>query len=167
MQRRWQGHSAIRWLEALPRGRYLVLVDQANIAKLFNLTEGQIGVEELQLPASVEELAFSPAGSRVLFRTSRWIHRAGSSINGLIWLDSLFAPKALTGARMVFGRASSAGAIANAAGSHLYLPVVRDGSVHLAHLRFDDDEGGGLFGNRESLLAEWRARLSLATDKND
>ena len=167
LQRRWQGHSAIRWLAASPRGRYLVLVDQANIAQLFNLTEGQTGVEELQLPAPVEEIAFSPAGSRVLFRTSRWIHRAGSSIKGLIWLDSLFAPKALTGARMVFGRAASAGAIANAAGSHLYLPVVRDGSVHLAHLRFDDSEGGGLFGNRESLLAEWRARLSVAADDTD
>jgi hypothetical protein len=162
LHRLWQGQSAIRWLEASPRGRFLVLVDQANLAQQFNLTEGRIGASSMQLPAPVEEVAFSPSGSRVLFRTSRWVHRSGSSTNGLIWLDSLFAPKALAGARMVFGHDPNATSIANAVGSHLFLPVVRDGGVHLALLRFDDSEGTGLFGNRENLLAEWQARLSIA-----
>ncbi len=162
LHRLWQGQSAIRWLEASPRGRFLVLVDQANLAQQFNLTEGRIGASSMQLPAPVEEVAFSPSGSRVLFRTSRWVHRSGSSTNGLIWLDSLFAPKALAGARMVFGHDPNATSIANAVGSHLFLPVVRDGGVHLALLRFDDSEGTGLFGNRENLLAEWQARLSTA-----
>jgi WD40 repeat protein len=163
LQRLWQGESAIRWLEASPRGRFLVLVDQANLAQQFDLAAGQIGAQSLQLQAPVEEVAFSPAGSRVLFRSSRWVHRAGSSTNGLIWLDSLFAPKALPGARMVFGVAANA-VIGNAVGSHLYLPVVSNDGVRLAHMRFDDSEGTGLFGNREDLLAEWHARLSIPVD---
>ena len=163
LQRLWQGQSAIRWLEVSPRGRFLVLVDQANLAQQFNLSEGRIGAQSLQLPAPVEEVAFSPAGSRVLFRSSRWVHRAGSSTNGLIWLDSLFAPKVLTGARMVFGVAANA-VTGNAVGSYLFLPVVGEGGVHLAQMRFDDSESAGLFGNRENLLAEWRARLSITTD---
>jgi hypothetical protein len=163
LQRLWQGESAIRWLEASPRGRFLVLVDQANLAQQFDLAAGQIGAQSLQLPAPVEEVAFSPAGSRVLFRSSRWVHRAGSSTNGLIWLDSLFAPKALSDARMVFGVAANA-VIENAVGSHLYLPVVSNDGVRLAHMRFDDSEGTGLFGNREDLLAEWHARLSIPVD---
>ena len=160
LQRLWQGESAIRWLEASPRGRFLVLVDQANLAQQFNLAEGRIGAQSLQLPAPVEEVAFSPAGSRVLFRSSRWVHRAGSSTNGLIWLDSLFAPKALPGARLVFGVAANA-VTGNAVGSHLYLPVASDDGFRLAQMRFDDSEGTGLFGNRENLLAEWQARLSI------
>jgi len=163
LQRLWQGQSAIRWLEVSPRGGFLVLVDQANLAQQFNLSEGRIGARSLQLPAPVEEVAFSPAGSRVLFRSSRWVHRAGSSTNGLIWLDSLFAPKVRTGVRMVFGVAANA-VTENAVGSYLFLPVVGEGGVHLAQMRFDDSEGAGLFGNRENLLAEWRARLSIATD---
>ncbi len=161
LQRLWQGQSAIRRLEVSPRGRFLVLVDQANLAQHFNLAEGRIGALSLQLPAPVEEVAFSPAGSRVLFRTARWVHRAGSSTNGLIWLDSLFAPKTLAGARMVFGETPNDASMRNAVGSHLFLPVIRDGEVHLAKMRFDDSEGTGLFGNRESLLAEWQARLSI------
>ena len=103
LSRLWQGQSAIRWLEASPRGRFLALVDQANFAQQFNLREGRIGATSLQLPAPVEEVKYSPGGSRVLFRTARWIHRAISSTNGLVRTDTIFAPKALSGARMVFG----------------------------------------------------------------
>ncbi len=161
LQRLWQGESAIRWLEVSPRGRFLVLVNQANQAQQFNLVEGRLGAASLQLPAPVEEVAFSPGGSRVLFRTSRWIHRASSSTNGLTWVDSLFAPKALHGAHMVFGAHGNGDRNANFSGSRVYLPVVRHGGVHLAQLRFDDSDGTGLFGNRENLLNEWRTRLSL------
>lgn len=164
VQRLWQGASAIRWLEASPRGRFLVLVDQTNLAQQFNLAEGRLGGASLKLPAPVEEVAFSPGGSRVLFRTARWIHRASSSTNGLTWMDTLFAPKALSGARIVFGKNENDN---NIAGSRLYLPVARDGGVHLQRLRFGDNGGAGLFGNRQNLLDEWRARLSVAGSTPD
>ena len=79
-------------------------------------------------------------------------------------MDTLFAPKALSGARMVFGESNSDD---NTAGSRLYLPVVRDGGVHLLRLGFGDDGGAGLFGNRQNLLDEWRARLSLTVSSAD
>ena len=164
LRRLWQGQSAIRWLEASPRGRFLALVDQGNLAQQFNLKEGRIGATSLQLPAPVEEVKYSPGGSRVLFRTARWIHRASSSTDGLVWADTIFAPKALGGARMVFGDTENYN---NVAGSRLYLPVIRDGGVHLAEMRFDDSEGTGLFGNREILLTEWRTRLSLPQNESD
>ena len=164
LRRLWQGAAPIRLLEASPRGRFLVVVDQSNLAQQFNLAEGRLGGASLELPAPVEEVAFSPGGSRVLFRTARWIHRASSSTNGLTWLDTLFAPKALSGARMVFGDSDSN---KNIAGSRLYLPVVRDGGVHLLRLRFGDDGGAGLFGNRQTLLDEWRSRLSLPGSETD
>ena len=115
------------------------------------------------IPAN-EEAATNrrPTGRRDLeTRIGSSVHRAGSSTNGLIWLDSLFAPKTLAGARMVFGETPNDASMRNAVGSHLFLPVIRDGEVHLAKMRFDDSEGTGLFGNRESLLAEWQARLSI------
>jgi WD40 repeat protein len=160
LQRIWQSESAIRWIEASPRGRFLVLVYQNNVAQQFNLLEGNIGNSSLELPSPVEEVAFSPGGSRVLFRTSRWIHRAASSGNGLTQLDSLFAPKALAGARMVFGDSMDN---AYMTGSQVYLPVVRDGGVHLELLQFNDREGAGLFGNRKGLLQKWSALLSISS----
>ena len=164
LSRLWQGQSAIRWLEASPRGRFLALVDQANFAQQFNLREGVIGATSLQLPAPVEEVKYSPGGSRVLFRTARWIHRASSSTNGLVRADTIFAPKALSGARMVFGDTEN---YSNVAGSRLYLPVIRDGGIHLAEMRFDESDGTGLFGNREMLLTEWRTRLSMPEKEAD
>ena len=62
-------------------------------------------------------------------------------------------------------RACHACVIENPVGSYLFLPVFGDGGVHLAQMRFDDSEGNGLFGNRENLLAEWRARLSISGDE--
>jgi WD40 repeat protein len=159
LQRLWQGESGIRWLVASPRGRYLALVDDANVAKQFNLLDGLIGEAKLQLPAPLEEVKFSPSGSRVLFRTSRWIHRANASSSGLRWMDSMFTPKALAGTGMVFGDSEDAESLS---GSRLYLPVGSDGGIQLAELEFGDSDGAGLFGNREDLLSDWRKRLAVA-----
>lgn len=157
MRTLWQGNAAIRWLEASPNSRFLVLVDQDNIAQQFILGEGRLGEQSLQLPGRVEELVFVPNGSRVLFRTSRWIHRASSAASGLIWLDAVFAPKAINSARMVFGDASASASAA--LGQRVFLPVAGDGLVTLAELSFDVSRGPALFGNKEELLAEWRHRL--------
>jgi WD40 repeat protein len=159
LQTLWQGDAAIGWLEASPQARYLVLVDQNNLVRQFVLAEGRIGTETLQLPSAVEDVAFTPGGMRVLFRTSNWIHRASSSAMGLIWIDAMLAPKALRDARMVFAHPAADNAAA--LGNSLYLPVAGDGYVRLAELSFTSTRGSGLFGNKDELLEEWRRRLAL------
>jgi WD40 repeat protein len=161
VQTLWQGESPIRWLEASPRSEFLVLIDEDNVAQQFNLREGRIGESVLQLPSTVEELVFAPGGSRVLFRTARWIHRAGSSTTGLVWIDAILGPKAVNGARMVFGPHSDSAA---ATASRLYLPVAGDSFVRLVQLNFGDDQGPGLFGNKQNLLEEWYDRLGVPVE---
>jgi WD40 repeat protein len=157
LQRLWQGASAIKWLRASPRGSYLVFVDQDNLAQQFNLEEGRIGSLSVSLPDNAEEVTFNPVGSRVYFRTARWIHRASSSVNGLIWLDAIFAPRPAHGGGIVVSNATSAG-------NEIQLPIVRDGAITLARLRFDSSESPGLFGNRDELIREWREKLGLTTE---
>ncbi len=159
MQTLWQSDTGIRWLEAAPRSRYLVLVDQANVAQQFDLEEARIGDAALTLPGDVDEVAFTPGGLRVLFRTPNWVHRASSSGTGLVWLDAILVPKALASARMVFGdpRVDQSAAL----GNHFYLPVAADGYPRLAELNFSAAHAHGLFGNKEQLLEEWQRRLAI------
>ncbi len=157
LQRRWQGTMPIKWLRAAPRGRHLVLVDQGNLAQQFDLEQGRIDELTVQLPENVEDMSFNPVGSRLYFRTPRWIHRASSSANGLIWLDAILVPRPVHGGSIVANAATSAG-------NEIWLPVVRAGSVTLAQLRFDSSETPALFGNRDELIEEWRTRLGLETE---
>ena len=154
----WQGDSPIKWLEASPRGRFLLLVGQNNFARQFSLAEGRIGESTLQLPSKVEGASFSPSGSRVLFRTTGWVHRASSSASGLHWIDAVRAGKSIKGARMVFG-----GGVENAvlSGDRLFLPVAGDRFPVLDQLGFDASHRAGQFGNRMALLAEWQRKLGL------
>jgi len=158
----WQGESPIRWLEASPRSEFLILVDENNMAQQFSLREGRIGESVLHLPSAVEGLSFAPGGSRVLFRTARWIHRVGSSPTGLIWIDAILGPKAVNGARMVFGPYINAAA---ATGSRLYVPVAGDTFVRLVELNFGGDKGPSLFGNKQQLLEEWHRRLGIPIEE--
>ena len=157
LQQRWQGSFAIKWLRASPRGRHLVLVDQNNLAQQFNLEEGRIGMLSVSLPENVEDVVFNPVGSRVYFRTARWVHRASSSTNGLIWLDAIFGPRPAHGGRIIVSEATSAG-------NEIQLPVVRAGSVTLETLRFDSSATPALFGNRDELIEEWRDKLGMTTE---
>jgi WD40 repeat protein len=154
MQQIWQGTAPIRWLRASPRGNYLVLVDANNLAQQFSLTEGRIGDLSITLPDAVEDVAFNSAGSRVIFRTSRWLHRASSSSNGLIWLDAIFGPKPIPGAGIVVDTQTSTG-------NEIHMPIARAGSVSVAMLQFAANAGPGLFGNMDELLDEWQTRLGL------
>jgi WD40 repeat protein len=154
-QQLWQGSRPIRLLEASPHGKYLVIVDDAGLANQLILGEGRIGEQTLALPRPVEEVSFGRSGSRVYLRTSRWTHRAGASINGLHWVDSVISPKPLNGARIVFGPAESDTA------NRAYFPAARNGFVELVELPFFGSARPGLFGNREDLLAEWRGRLGV------
>lgn len=157
LQQRWQGTTAIKWLRASPRGRRLVLVDEKNLAQQFNLEEGRIGELSVILPENVEDVAFNPVGSRVYFRTARWVHRASSSNNGLIWLDAILAPRPVQGGGIVISAATSAG-------NEIQLPVIRAGSVSLARLLFDSGGTPGLFGNHDVLIEEWRDKLGMTTE---
>jgi WD40 repeat protein len=157
LQPLWQGDAAIRWLAVSPRARFLVFVDQNNLAQQFILSEGRIGKHSVQLPGRVKEVTFAPSGSRVLIRSSRWIHRASSSVSGLIWLDAMFAPKPVASARMVFGEASNN--TATPLGDRVYLPTAGDGFVQISELNFNASRGSALFGNKDKLLDEWRHRI--------
>jgi hypothetical protein len=155
----WQGDKGIRWLEASPGSRFLVLVDEGNLARLFNLAEGRIGEHILQLPSTVDEVAFSSGGLRVLFRTPNWVHLASSSTVGIVWLDAILVPKALAGSRIVFGDAEQDEAAA--LGNRFFLPVAGNGYPRLAELSFTSSDMPGLFGTREELLDEWSRRLAF------
>jgi WD40 repeat protein len=153
MQQLWQGANAIRQLAASPRGQYLILVDDAGLASLFSLTQGQVSGPPLQFPGTVEEIAFAYSDARAYFRTARWTHRVSLGVNGLHWVDSVFSPKPLNGARIVFGPAGSDTA------NRAYLPAARNGFIELVELGFPGSTSPGLFGSRGELLAEWRQRL--------
>ena len=157
LRQRWQGTSAIKWLRAAPSGRRLVFVDNDNLAQQFNLEEGRIGAFSVRLPDNVEDVVFNPVGSRVYFRTARWVHRASSSTNGLIWLDAILSPRPVHGGNIVVSEATSAG-------NEVQLPVTRGGGVGLARLQFEASEAAGLFGNRNELIREWRARLGMVME---
>jgi WD40 repeat protein len=157
LQQRWQGSFAIKWLRASPRGRHLVLVDQNDVAQQFDLEEGRIGTLSVSLPENVEDVAFNPVGSRVYFRTARWVHRASSSANGLVWLDAVFGPRPAHGGGIIVSATTSAG-------NEIQLPVIRAGSVALEKLRFDASETPALFGNRDELIEEWRDKLGMAME---
>jgi hypothetical protein len=154
LQQLWRGPGAIRRLAHPPRGDFLVIVDDAGQASLFNLDEGHIGAQTLEFPGPVEEVAFGVSASRALFRTARWVHRVSVSANGLHWADSVFAPKPLQGGKIVFGSGEDA--------RRAYLPAARNGAVELVELAFPGSSQPGLLGNREELLTEWRSRLGYA-----
>jgi WD40 repeat protein/plasmid stabilization system protein ParE len=147
----WQGTAAIRWLRASPRGRNLVLVDQADIAQMFSLGEGRIGELTVALPDRVLDIEFDPAGSRVYFRTTHWIQRLSVSVDGLIWRDAIFVPKAVPGAGMVVRNDGL-----------VHVPAARAHSIGLINLQFPVTEGPGLFGSRDELIMAWRGRLGLS-----
>jgi len=142
-------------------GRYLVLVDAEHRATQFNIEEGRPGGMRLELPSAVEDIAFSPGGSRVLFRTPRWVHRAGSSGAGLIWLEATLVPRALKSARIVFGDAVDR---ENLVGARFYLPVSGDGTLRLREFTFSSAEAPTMFGNKDELIAEWRQRLARSEE---
>lgn len=152
----WQGTSGIVHLAVAPKGRSLVVVDASQAATRFDLATAQPGPETLVLPAPVEEVAFSPTGSRVLFRTPRWVHQASASAGGLAWVDAVLVPRPLAGGRIVFGDRTTRDA---ANGDSFYLPVARNGAATLARFGFVRNGGAGLLGTRETLSEQWRRRL--------
>ena len=156
----WQGSSAVRKLAIAPNGRWLVIVDTQNVAQLLDIESGEIGTSTLTFPDAVSDVLFSPSDSRALFRTGRWIHRAGVSPSGIIWLDAIRAPKALAGSTIVFDQRMPGGD-GDPFGDRVMLLTRDAGFPEVAELRFSHTDGPALFGNKDKLLDEWRTKLGL------
>jgi WD40 repeat protein len=164
----WAGSAPLRSLAISPRKQLLVIVDSTDKAQLLHLETGRIGASHLQLPDSVSDMAFSPNETRVLFRTARWIHRAGVSPAGLTWLDAARTPKVMTGSQMVFEPVRPLGATSGDDGvsgdplGNRVLLLTRDaGFAEVAVVDFAYESGPTLFGSREQLLEEWRVKLGV------
>jgi hypothetical protein len=104
----------------------------------------------------------------VLFRTGRWIHRASVSPAGLTWLDAARTPKVMTGSQMVFeavrplsGSLGEDGVTGDPLGNRVLLLTRDAGFAEVAVVDFAYASGPTLFGNREQLLEEWRAKLGV------
>ena len=159
MQRLWQGARPIHQLAHSRRGDYLIIVDDAGTASQFMLAEGHIGELQLDFPGPVEDIVFARSGARAYFRTARWVHRVSVSANGLRWIDGVFTPPPLQGARIVFGDGDAA--------RRAYMPAARNGVVELVELAFPGSSQPGLLGNYLELLGEWRARLGMQQESPD
>jgi hypothetical protein len=161
----WQGQLPIRNLGISPNRRQLLIVDAQHVAQVLNIGDGRIGTATLSLPEAVTDILFSPAESRVLLRTARWIHRAGVSPAGLIWLDAIRSPKALAGSQMVFDNHVQGGGQSGSADDPLgdrVMLLTRDaGFPEVAELSFSFSAGPSLYGNKDGLLAEWRPKLGV------
>lgn len=160
----WEGKFPLRRIQMSVGRQLLVLVDAENTARVFDIRNGHIGPQTLQLPGRIEDLLFSPGESRVLLRTSRWIHRADVSRSGLTWESALRAPQALRGSRMAFDdriepQRTAGGRTAVSSGNHVLLLSRDAGFVELANLYFSSSGGPILFGSRDELLEEWRNKL--------
>jgi hypothetical protein len=155
LQQVWQGPDRIRLLSASPRGDFLILVDQNNLASQFMLAEGRIGDSTLQLPSEVQEVVFDANASRAYFRSPRWVHRASLSTNGLVWNDAVFIPRTLNGAGIVRGDGSAESRAAH----RMYLPVAKNGYIEIIELGFGGSSSAGLFGSKDELFDEWRDRI--------
>lgn len=156
----WSGELPIQRIAVAPLRNQIVLVDAEHQVKLLDPLSGRISSEVLQLPGMVSDIAFSPVESRVLFRTGRWIHRALLAPAGLIWTDTLRAPKPFAGSAMVFDRTPPGGAGPQNISGNRVLVLARDtGLPELTELRFDYSDGPSLIGSNVALLAEWNERI--------
>jgi len=157
----WQGENPLRSV-AVSAGRgHLIIVDDQNNASLLNVQDGRLGASVLQLPESVREIVFSPNETRVLFRTARWVHRAGVYASGLIWIDAIRAPKGLSGGKLVLDSGTGADGLMDPLGGSAVLLTRDTGFAEVAELRFAAKTGPLLIGPREQLIEEWRRKLGL------
>ena len=155
LQQVWQGPARIRTLRASPKGDFLILVDQNNLASQFMLAEGRIGDASLQLPSEVQEVVFNANATQAYFRSPRWVHRSSLSTSGLIWMDALFVPRTLNGAGIVRGNSTPESRVAH----RMYLPVAKNGYIEIIELGFGGSSSAALFGSKEELFDEWRGRI--------
>lgn len=155
-QQVWLGSEGITLLRAAPKGDYLILVDETNVASKFFLDEGKIGERTVQLPSDLVEVVFAGNGTRAYFRTQRWVHRLSSSPFGLTWMDATLVPRGLNGAGIVSGN----GRLSDTSQGKAYLPVAGDDFIKFVELDGSGSAEVGLFGSRQQLIQEWGKRIS-------
>lgn len=154
----WQGENALRYIAVSPIKQHLIIVDDQNQASLLNVKEGRLGSAVLGFPGSVRDIVFSPSETRAIIHTARWAHRIGVYPAGLVWIDAIRTPKAISGSKIVLDSdLDGDGAIDPMGGSIVMLS--RDTGV--AELQFSPTTGSALIGQREQLVKEWRQKLGL------
>ena len=157
----WTGNSGLQRVAVSPRKKLVLLIDDTNSVSLLDVENGRIGAATLQLPDRVSDVVFSPSDSRILLRTSRWVHRANLSPAGLVWLEAIRAPKVLRGSGMALD-ADEEGRLDPLA-SRIVLLTRDTGFVEVAELAFTPRDGATLIGGRDDLINEWRQKLSIDT----
>jgi len=157
----WQGPAAIRHIEVAGSRPLLVLVDALHRARLLNPNDGQVSAGILELPNTIDDLAFSPNEARVLFRAGRWLHRALVTPAGLIWTDTIRSPKAMHGSRLAFDLHAESGRErgSNRSGDRVLVLARDTGAIELSELWFSYADGPALVGSKTELLADWTVRL--------
>ncbi len=160
----WNGSQAIRNLAVALKRQQIVVVDNLNHVRLLDPRDGQISSAVLKLPGRVSDVAFSPNESRVLFKTGRWIHRALVAPTGLIWTNTVRAPRSMQGSRMVFNSrplvfAAQDGMADDPPGDRILILATDTGVPKLTEVGFNYSEGPALVGSKASLLGEWTQRL--------
>jgi WD40 repeat protein len=157
----WQGSGPIRRIAVAQERKTIVLADAANRLHTLDPQGGEIGADVLSIPGTLLDVAFSPDESRVLARTGHWIHRALMTPQGLVWTDTIRAPRAMRGSHMTFDSRREPGGARSAglAGDRVLLLSRAAGGAELVELGFGYTEGPGLFGSRAALLEDWTTRL--------
>jgi len=157
----WQGANGIQRIAIAPRRQAMLLVDTSNTAQVFDIAAGAIGTLRLELPGQVSDILFNSTETQVLLRTTRWVHRADITANGLRWRDAVLAPQAIAGSAMVFDGSGLPGR------ENRVLILTRDaGLAEVAELDFSHERGSLVFGSREELLPAWAAKLGLDAPVN-
>jgi len=154
----WQGENALRYIAISKNRQHLIIVDDNNRASLLNVKDGSLGSAVLDLPGAVRDIVFSSSETRAVIRTARWAHRIGVYPSGLVWLDAIRTPKAISGSKMVLdSNPGGEGTVDSPGGSFVMLS--RDTGV--AELQFSPMTGPALIGQRKQLVEEWRRKLGL------
>lgn len=154
----WQGEHALRYVAVSSNKQHLIIVDDQNRASLLNVRQGSVGSAIVDLPGSVRDIVFSPSETRAVIRTARWAHRIGVYPSGLVWLDAIRTPRAISGSKMVLDSIPGADGAVDPLGDRIVL-LTRDSGI--AELQFSPTSGPALIGQRQQLLAQWAEKLGL------
>ena len=135
------------------RGK-LLLVDSLNVAQVYDLGTSALSPITLQLPDRVTEVRLIASDGQVLLRTTRWVHRAVVSANGLHWQSAVRIPQPMPGSTIAVDESSPAGP-----GLQLSLLTRDGGFAEIAEIDFFATHAAPVPGDHTELLTQWRQRL--------
>lgn len=138
----------------------LLLIDDQNVARVYDVANGTLANASLNLPDRVADVLFVANDARVLIRTSRWVHSAAISASGIYWQNAVRLPQLLSGSSL---SVESVSAAEPDAPNWRLLMLTRDaGFAEVAEIDFGGEQGVPLNGAPDELLAEWESRLGPA-----